>query len=181
MLGHLIFSKNFKTSFENGEWKVKEETIQFADEVAFRFSYYQLTSKFNEKTSFEKNTENKEPYLNPVDDSSSKKDDFESIHLIDNSIVNKKCEDELVHVTTSQQTVNLPPKSMADLLDRTNDFQTVSSNQSATPLLAYWFGLSKFVLLTPIRENSYIDSESRAKVILSSISIAINNTGRYHI
>lgn len=70
---------------------------------------------------------------------------------------------------------------MADLLDRTNDFQTVSCNQSFTPLLAYWFGLSKFVCLTPTRENSYIDSESRAKVILSSISVAINNTGRYHI
>lgn len=166
-----------KTSFENGEWKVKEETIQFADEVSFRFAFYQLVSRSNPKstsktsTAKEKNAELKNDQV--------KTDDFESIYLLDNSTVKNRNDDILVDLSaTSQRIVNLPPRSMADLLDRTNDFQAVSINQTHTPSLAYWFGLSKFVVLTPTRANSFIDSESRAKVILSSISVAINNTGR---
>ena len=75
--------------------------------------------------------------------------------------------------------VSLPPKSMADLLNKNNDFEVNFSASNRTPNLAYWFGISKFLLITPTRSNVYIDNESRARVILMSASVAINNTGWY--
>jgi hypothetical protein len=75
--------------------------------------------------------------------------------------------------------VSLPPKSMADLLNKSNDFEINFSSSNRTPNLAYWFGISKFLLITPTRSDVYIDNESRARVILMSASVAINNTGWY--
>lgn len=66
---------------------------------------------------------------------------------------------------------------MADLLNKSNDFQTTCNNQVTTPSIAFWYGLCRFVVISPTRSSNYIDTESRANVILSSISIAINNTG----
>jgi hypothetical protein len=115
----------------------------------------------------------------PKETATTKAVDFESIYLTENeslASLSAKASDELCEMAQSRL-VNLPPKSMADLLNKTNDFQTTSNNQVATPVLAYLFGLCKFVTITPTRSGNYIDSESRAKVVLSSISIAINNTG----
>jgi len=39
-----------------------------------------------------------------------------------------------------------------------------------------WYGLSRFVLLTPAQNYSAITSESRAKLLLSSAKIAANNS-----
>ena len=75
--------------------------------------------------------------------------------------------------------VSLPPKSMADLLNKSNDFEINFSSSNRTPNLAYWYGISKFLLVTPTRSDVYIDNESRARVILMSASVAINNTGWY--
>jgi hypothetical protein len=74
---------------------------------------------------------------------------------------------------------SLPPRAMAELLNKSNDFLLVSSNDAHfnTPSLAYWFGLSRFVVITPTRANNYIDTEGRANIVLSSATIAINNTG----
>lgn len=158
-----------KINFENGEWKVKEETIQFADEVTFTLSFYSLASKESSDACKKADPdEDKQAEQKPA------ADDFESIYLQDSDAAMS-----LSSPPPAQRImVNLPPKSMADLLNKTNDFQAVSSNQAQTPSLAYWFGLCKFVVLAPTRANSYVDSESRAKVVLSSLSVAINNTGR---
>jgi hypothetical protein len=72
---------------------------------------------------------------------------------------------------------NLPPKSMAELLNKSNDFLLMSNSQMQTPSIAYWYGLSKFVVITPTRSSNHIDSESRANIVLSSAALAINNTG----
>lgn len=77
----------------------------------------------------------------------------------------------------SVKIVNLPPKSMADLLNKTNDFQNATSCQISTPSVAYLYGLCRFLVISPTVNSIFIDTESRANVILSSISIAINNTG----
>lgn len=168
---------------------MKEETIQFADEIAFTLSYYKLSStKVNVEVGNkeasggwdvggESSSQNQ-----PENEEKTSGIDFESVYLQDNSQMSSLNDDGSGEVSMQQQQsnkiINLPPKSMADLLNKTNDFQMVSCKQAQTPLLAYWFGLCKFVVLTPTRSNHFIDSESRAKVILSSISIAINNTGR---
>lgn len=81
--------------------------------------------------------------------------------------------------TTFDNLVSLPPKSMADLLNKSNDFEVNVSASNRTPNLAYWFGISKFLLIAPTRSNVFIDNESRARVILMSASVAINNTGWY--
>jgi hypothetical protein len=184
-----VFNIN-KINFENGEWKVKEETIQFADEIAFTLSYYKLSStKVNveagnkEASGWDVGSESSSQNQPENEEKTTSGIDFESVYLQDNSQMSSLNDDGSGEVSMQQQQqsnrlINLPPKSMADLLNKTNDFQTVSCKQAQTPLLAYWFGICKFVVLTPTRSNHFIDSESRAKVILSSISIAINNTGR---
>jgi hypothetical protein len=76
---------------------------------------------------------------------------------------------------------NLPPKSMADLLNKSNDFLINYNNLTTTPMLAYWYGLCRFVLIVPTRSNSFIDNETRSCVILSAATTAVNNTGWYFI
>ena len=149
-------------NFENGEWKQKTENVQFAEEISFTLTYYYLHPKE------EKQKAQKEEVQNI---SRNESIDFES------SIAAVRVPIESDEHSFSL--VNLPPKSMADLLNKTNDFQTVTSNQAFTPSLAYWYGLCQCVVISPTRNNSFIDTESRANVILSSISIAINNTGWY--
>lgn len=78
----------------------------------------------------------------------------------------------------SFNTCNLPPKAMADLLSKTNDFKTNNFSHSIeTPQLAYWYGISQFVTISPTRETYIIEQESKANLILSSASVAINNSG----
>lgn len=136
-------------------------------------AYFKESKSGSELDSQEKNTHEY--------DKSKQTDDFESVYLQANTSESKTSfsSNSTADDNSFNRIVNLPPKSMADLLNQNNDFQAVSNNQSPTPTIAYWFGLCKFVVLTPTRTNNFIDSESRAKVILSSISVAINNTGRY--
>jgi Rab3 GTPase-activating protein catalytic subunit len=73
---------------------------------------------------------------------------------------------------------NIPPKSMADLLNKSNDFQAYQSNNNDTPSIAYWYGLCKYLTISPTRTTiDTITSESKANLLLSSAAIAINNTG----
>lgn len=77
---------------------------------------------------------------------------------------------------------SIPPKAMADLLSKTNDFRANNfSNQIETPQIAYWYGLTQFVTISPTRENYSIEQESKANLLLSSVSIAINNSGWFVI
>ncbi|CAF0883999.1 unnamed protein product [Brachionus calyciflorus] len=149
-------------NFENGEWQHKTETLQFAEEISFTLTYYYLTKK----------NENDKNNLN-----NSKKDQVKNISIDFDSSTNQSNNSQLEADENSVNLVNLPPKSMADLLNKTNDFQNVTSSQTITPSIAYWYGLCRFLVISPTRNNSFIDTESRANVILSSISIAINNTG----
>jgi hypothetical protein len=72
---------------------------------------------------------------------------------------------------------NLPPKSIAELLSRTNDFKSPEVvGDIPTPSLAQWYGLTKFLVISPTRSNNFVKNESEANLILSSVSIAINNT-----
>lgn len=65
----------------------------------------------------------------------------------------------------------LPPRSMADLLSVANDFK------GNIPKLAEWYGLNDFLVIRPTRVNDTISTESKARILLSSASVAINNTG----
>ena len=105
--------------------------------------------------------------------------DFSSVYIKSRSKSDEKIEseDSLSLSNQSSSKMNLPPKSMADLLNKTNDFHAFSSNQLNSPLIAYWYGLCKFVVITPTRSSNYIDTESRANLVLSSVSVAINNSG----
>lgn len=113
----------------------------------------------------------------------STKIDFDSVSLSQSSKLNQDFEAFDSSSSSSQlppatsNLVNLPPKSMADLLNRSNDFQMNYTSLIRTPKLAYWYGLCKFVVITPTRSDNFIDNESRARIILTSASIAINNTG----
>ena len=80
--------------------------------------------------------------------------------------------------TQCYNTCSLPPKSMADLLSKTNDFKAINFSRAVeTPQLAYWYGISQFVTICPTRDSYSIEHESKANLILSSVSIAINNSG----
>lgn len=43
------------------------------------------------------------------------------------------------------------------------------------------YGLQEFIVITPADRNKAIDSESRAKVLLSSVSVALTNSSRQFI
>ncbi|XP_052673604.1 rab3 GTPase-activating protein catalytic subunit-like isoform X1 [Crassostrea angulata] len=63
------------------------------------------------------------------------------------------------------------PTVMADMMSLDNDFPSKSH------CLSRWFGLQEFVVITPSQSSAAIESESRIKILLSSVSIALNNTG----
>ncbi len=62
------------------------------------------------------------------------------------------------------------PPIWQDLLSLENDFP------SRAHCLARWFGLRDFVVLSPASQSDSINTESRANILLSSISIALGNT-----
>ena len=62
------------------------------------------------------------------------------------------------------------PTVFLDLMNFDNDFP------SRTHFLCRWYGLQEFLTLTPVSEKQCIDSESRAKLLLSSASIALGNS-----
>jgi hypothetical protein len=161
-------------TFENGEWKEVAETIQFIDDVSFTFTYYSLCTKEHHHTSPAK--VKSEPHARIKSDiGHSSSSDFDSIQI--NKSRNEENDLAMADLSGNssafKKLVNLPPKSMADLLNITNDFK----HYEKIPSLAYYYGLTRFAVISPTRSSNFIYNESQAKIILSSISIAINNTG----
>ncbi|CAM4952153.1 unnamed protein product [Rotaria socialis] len=65
----------------------------------------------------------------------------------------------------------VPPRAMADMMSRRNDFP------SRSPYLSHWYGLREFLILSPKRNTDPIADESRANILLSSTAIAVSNVG----
>ncbi|XP_019623541.1 PREDICTED: rab3 GTPase-activating protein catalytic subunit-like, partial [Branchiostoma belcheri] len=63
------------------------------------------------------------------------------------------------------------PQAIQDLLAMENDFPPRAH------CLCRWFGVRGFVVLAPGGQSDSIQSESKANLLLSSITIAVNNTG----
>ncbi|XP_041356173.1 rab3 GTPase-activating protein catalytic subunit-like [Gigantopelta aegis] len=61
------------------------------------------------------------------------------------------------------------PTVFSDIMNLENDFP------SRAHCLCRWFGLQEFIIISPA-VNEKIDSESRSKLLLSSASVALNNT-----
>ncbi|XP_073988534.1 RAB3 GTPase activating protein subunit 1 isoform X3 [Rhodnius prolixus] len=64
-----------------------------------------------------------------------------------------------------------------EVMNPSHDFLPldISGDETHPHVLAKWYGLTDFVVLTPIKTG--ITSESKLKVLLSSLCIAVNNTG----
>ncbi|KAM7104173.1 rab3 GTPase-activating protein catalytic subunit isoform 2-T2 [Molossus nigricans] len=63
------------------------------------------------------------------------------------------------------------PQSMQDLLCMNNDFPPRAH------CLVRWYGLREFVVLAPAANSDAVLSESKCNLLLSSVSIALGNTG----
>ncbi|XP_068923922.1 rab3 GTPase-activating protein catalytic subunit [Petaurus breviceps papuanus] len=63
------------------------------------------------------------------------------------------------------------PQSMQDLLCMNNDFPPRAH------CLVRWYGLREFVVIAPAANNDAVLSESKCNLLLSSVSIALGNTG----
>ncbi|XP_027691412.1 rab3 GTPase-activating protein catalytic subunit isoform X1 [Vombatus ursinus] len=63
------------------------------------------------------------------------------------------------------------PQSIQDLLCMNNDFPPRAH------CLVRWYGLREFVVIAPAANNDAVLSESKCNLLLSSVSIALGNTG----
>ncbi|XP_064646210.1 rab3 GTPase-activating protein catalytic subunit-like [Lineus longissimus] len=89
-----------------------------------------------------------------------------------------KREEDAVHSTqetaTDGETENesevLPP-ALQDMMNTENDFP------ARAHCLCRWYGLREFITIAPAGQSDSIVSESKVKILLSSVSIAISNTG----
>ncbi|XP_072328728.1 rab3 GTPase-activating protein catalytic subunit isoform X4 [Scyliorhinus torazame] len=63
------------------------------------------------------------------------------------------------------------PEAMQDLLSMNNDFPPRAH------CLVRWYGLREFVVISPAASSDAVISESKCNILLSSISIALGNTG----
>ncbi|XP_059822242.1 rab3 GTPase-activating protein catalytic subunit [Hypanus sabinus] len=63
------------------------------------------------------------------------------------------------------------PEAMQDLLSMNNDFPPRAH------CLVRWYGLRDFVIIAPAATNDAVISESKCNILLSSVSIALGNTG----
>ena len=68
-------------------------------------------------------------------------------------------------------------QALEDMMSLENDFIPVlfEGNSSHPHLLTQWYGLRDFIVLTPA-QGVIISSESKIKILLSSVCIAINNS-----
>lgn len=68
-------------------------------------------------------------------------------------------------------------QALEDMMSLENDFVPVvfEGNSSHPHLLTRWYGLRDFIVLTPA-QGVIISSESKIKILLSSVCIAINNS-----
>ncbi|UJR36425.1 hypothetical protein I4U23_029148 [Adineta vaga] len=73
--------------------------------------------------------------------------------------------------TSFEKQTFIPPRAMADMMSRRNDFP------SRSPYLSHWYGLREFLILAPKRNNDAISDEDRANILLSSAAIAVSNVG----
>lgn len=165
-----------QVDFENGEWTERTESIQY-EELTFTIAYYSL--KLREGHS--RTTDSTESQINkkiPQTYEESSAVDFDSLGHI--APVKQKAlpdTDYSAKPSNEEISANLPPKSIAELLSRTNDFKSPQVvGDIPTPSVAHWYGLTKFLVISPTRSNNHIKDESEANLILSSVSIAINNT-----
>ncbi|XP_022241871.1 rab3 GTPase-activating protein catalytic subunit-like isoform X2 [Limulus polyphemus] len=69
--------------------------------------------------------------------------------------------------------VEVLSSAIEDIISRENDFP------ARAHCLVRWFGLRDFIVLCPTVGNDIIASENRAKILLSSLCIAINNTNSH--
>ncbi|XP_034986431.1 rab3 GTPase-activating protein catalytic subunit isoform X2 [Zootoca vivipara] len=70
-----------------------------------------------------------------------------------------------------EQVEDIIPVAMQDLLCMNNDFPPRAH------CLVRWYGLREFVVIAPAANNDAVLSESKCNLLLSSISIALGNTG----
>ena len=176
-LNHQEEDNDKNVTFENGEWIEKSEIIQFNDDTTtFTITYYSLVKRNIDQQQELLTKEEKEEILsvsttnNKTYEESIDFDSFSSTNLASVLTNNESSFNNLSN--------SLPPRSMADLLSKTNDFKVNNFTRSIeTPLLAYWYGLRQFVTISPTRENYAIEKESKANLLLSSASCAINNSG----
>ncbi|XP_078259535.1 rab3 GTPase-activating protein catalytic subunit isoform X1 [Rhinoraja longicauda] len=63
------------------------------------------------------------------------------------------------------------PEAMQDMLSMSNDFPPRAH------CLVRWYGLREFVVITPAANSDAVISESKCNILLSSISVALGNTG----
>ncbi|KAG8318859.1 Rab3 GTPase-activating protein catalytic subunit, partial [Homalodisca vitripennis] len=66
---------------------------------------------------------------------------------------------------------------LEDMMSMENDFIPIvfEGNRSHPHLLTRWYGLRDFIVLTPA-QGVVVTSESKIKILLSSVCIAVNNT-----
>ncbi|CAF1582326.1 unnamed protein product [Adineta ricciae] len=78
---------------------------------------------------------------------------------------------QMTSSTSFEKQTFIPPRAMADMMSRRNDFP------SRSPYLSHWYGLREFLILAPKRNNDAITHEDRANLLLSSAAIAVSNVG----
>uniref|UniRef100_A0A2K6UR10 Rab3 GTPase-activating protein catalytic subunit n=1 Tax=Saimiri boliviensis boliviensis TaxID=39432 RepID=A0A2K6UR10_SAIBB len=86
-----------------------------------------------------------------------------SHHYLVQESTDKEGKDELLE--------DVIPQSMQDLLCMNNDFPPRAH------CLVRWYGLREFVVIAPAAHSDAVLSESKCNLLLSSVSIALGNTG----
>ncbi|KAK1336993.1 hypothetical protein QTO34_003035 [Cnephaeus nilssonii] len=84
-------------------------------------------------------------------------------HYLVQESIDKEGKDEVLE--------DVLPQSMQDLLCMNNDFPPRAH------CLVRWYGLREFVVLAPAANSDAVLSESKCNLLLSSVSIALGNTG----
>ncbi|XP_012323877.1 rab3 GTPase-activating protein catalytic subunit isoform X1 [Aotus nancymaae] len=84
-------------------------------------------------------------------------------HYLVQESTDKEGKDELLE--------DVIPQSMQDLLCMNNDFPPRAH------CLVRWYGLREFVVIAPAAHSDAVLSESKCNLLLSSVSIALGNTG----
>ncbi|XP_048668154.1 rab3 GTPase-activating protein catalytic subunit isoform X3 [Marmota marmota marmota] len=84
-------------------------------------------------------------------------------HYLVQESVDKEGKDEILE--------DAIPQSMQDLLCMNNDFPPRAH------CLVRWYGLREFVVIAPAAHSDAVLSESKCNLLLSSVSIALGNTG----
>ena len=64
---------------------------------------------------------------------------------------------------------------------RKNLFELINNNKfnelnTSIPSLVYYFGIDRFIIISPVESHNLVNTESRAKLIFSGISIAAHKS-----